>query len=166
MGSSKKYNRLILSLAVIVILAFAQNARGSDLKPSEINTIRNVSEEKQIHHNRGEAEDHYVIVYYFHGKFRCHTCKRIEQLTRKAVREFFEDEMGTGEVKLKIINVEEKENRHFTKNYKLFTRSVVISDIVNGKEKQWKNLQKVWELIYDEKAFKEYIRSEVKAYFS
>jgi len=36
--------------------------------------------------------------------------------------------------------------------------------MVNGKEKQWKNLQKVWELVHDEKAFKEYIRSEIKDY--
>jgi len=166
MGSSKKCNRLILSLAVILVLAFARNACGSEIKPSEIDTKSNSSEGEKSYQNIGEAEDHYVIVYYFHGKFRCHTCKRIEQLTRKAVREFFEDEMGTGEVKLKIINVDEKENRHFARDYKLFTKSVIISDIVNGKEKQWKNLQKVWELMHNEKAFKEYIHSEVKAYFS
>jgi len=43
---------------------------------------------------------------------------------------------------------------------------MIISDIVNGKEKQWKNLQKVWELIHNEQAFKEYIRREVSAYLS
>ncbi len=166
MGSSKKFNRLILSLAVILVLAFAQHACGSEIKPSEIDTKSNSSEGEKSYQNIGEAEDHYVIVYYFHGKFRCHTCRRIEQLTREAVREFFEDEIGTGEVELKVINVEEKENSHFTKDYQLFTKSVIISDIVNGKEKQWKNLQKVWELIHNEQAFKEYIRREVSAYLS
>ena len=65
---------------------------------------------------------------------------------------------------MKVINVDEKENSHFSKDYKLFTRSVVVSDIVNGKETQWKNLQKVWELVHNDEAFKKYIQDEIKAY--
>jgi plasmid maintenance system antidote protein VapI len=38
--------------------------------------------------------------------------------------------------------------------------------MINGKEQQWKNLQKVWELVHNEKAFKEYIHKEIKAYLS
>ena len=67
---------------------------------------------------------------------------------------------------MKVINVDEKENSNFSKDYQLFTRSVVVSDIVNGKETQWKNLQKVWELVRNEEAFKEYIQNEIKAYLS
>ena len=92
------------------------------------------------------------------------TCRRIEQLTREAVSKSFANEIGSGALQMKVINVEEPQNSHFSKDYKLFTRSVVVSDMVNEKEKQWKNLQKVWELVHDEKAFKEDIRSEIKDY--
>ena len=125
-----------------------------------------LSEAKGNDKDISDANDHRVIVYYFHGKFRCGTCKRIEQLTKEAVTESFANEIGTGLVEMKVINVDEKENRHFSKDYQLFTKSVVISDTVKGKETQWKNLQKVWELVHNEEAFKNYIRDEVKAYLS
>ena len=137
-SSAIKLNRLILCVVAVFSLAFAQQACGNEEKPSQDTGEFKLSEAKVNDKNISSTNGHRVIVYYFHGKFRCGTCKRIEQLTREAVREFFEDEIGTGKVKLKIVNVEEKGNRHFAKSYQLFTRSVVISDIVNGKEKQWK----------------------------
>jgi hypothetical protein len=85
-------------------------------------------------------------------------------LTKEAVAKSFAKEMKTGLVEMKVINVDEPENKHFTEDYQLFTRSVVVSDTVNGKEKEWKNLQKVWELVRNEKAFKKYIRDEINAY--
>ena len=164
MGSKKKFNRLMQCVAVILSLAFAQLACSSDEKPSEDAAKSDLSTGKGNTQLPGQVNGHQVIVYYFHGKFRCPTCKKIEKLTREAVSESFAQEMGSGAMQMKVINVEEPENSHFTKDYQLFTKSVVVSDIVDGKEKQWKNLQKVWELVHDEKAFKEYIRSEVNAY--
>jgi hypothetical protein len=125
---------------------------------------QSLSKETGIDKDANETNERHAIVYYFHGKYRCHTCKRIEQFTKEAVRDFFKDEIETGLIVLKVINVDEKENSHFSNDYQLFTRSVVVSQMVNGKEERWKNLQRVWELVRDEKAFKEYIRSEIKAY--
>jgi len=156
MGLEKRSNRLILCLAAILVFAFVQSVRGSEEKPSG-----NVSTS-----NPAEAKDHQVVIYYFHGKYRCFTCKRIERLTRDAVKDFFGDETSAGLVEMKVLNVDEPENKHFTQDYQLFTRSVIVSDIQNGKEKQWKNLQKIWELIQNDESFKEYIRDEIKAYLS
>ena len=163
MGSIKQFNRFILCIAVVLSLVFTQHACSND-KSSEDAAKHDISAEKGNIQHPGAATGHQVIVYYFHGKFRCSTCRRIEQLTREAVSENFGDAIGTGALQIKVINVEEPQNSHFSKDYKLFTRSVVVSDMVNGKEMQWKNLQKVWELVHDEKAFKEYIRSEIKNY--
>ena len=166
MGSNKKSSRLILYLAAILLFGFVQYACGTEEKPSETFSKNNLAEGKNSDQNMGEANNHQVIVYYFHGKYRCFTCKQIEQLTREAVVDFFDYEINTGLIELKVINVDELENRHFVKDYQLFTRSVVVSDIINGKEKQWKNLQKVWELVRNDEAFKKYIRNEIKAYLS
>jgi hypothetical protein len=166
MGSIRQLNRFMLCIAVIFFLAFAQHACSSDEKSSEDAAKSNTSAEKGNVQLTGETNGHQVIVYYFHGNFRCQTCRRIEQLTREAVSENFGAELSAGALEMQVINVEQPENSHFSKEYQLFTRSVVVSDMVNGKETQWKNLQKVWELVHNEKAFKEYIRSEVKAYLS
>jgi len=156
MGLKNKLSKLILCFLAIVMLASVQYSRGAEEKvPKPVST-----------NNSAEAKDHKVVVYYFHGNKRCHTCKRIEQLTREAVENFFNDEMSTGLVELKVINVDEPENKQFVKKYELFTKSVIVSDTQSGREKQWKNLQRIWELVHNDQAFKEYIRDEIKAYLS
>jgi len=159
-----KFNHLILCLIAVFFVVFVPQACGNDEKPSQGTGSLHLSEAKGNDKDMSGPDDHRVIVYYFHGEFRCGTCKRIEQLTKEAVTESFANEIKTGLVELKVVNVDEKENSHFSKDYQLFTKSVVVSDIVNGKEQQWKNLQKVWELVRNDKAFKEYIRTEIKAY--
>ena len=166
MGSNKKPKCLVLCLAAILLFSFFQYACGNEDKSTTTVSKSDLADQKGSDQNPGETNDHSVIVYYFHGKFRCGTCKRIEKLTKEAVTESFADEIRTGLVEMKVINVDEKENSHFNKDYKLFTRSVVVSDIVNGKETQWKNLQKVWELVHNEAAFKKYIQNEIEAYLS
>ena len=164
MEANSKMNHLILCLIALFFVAFGQQACGNEETSSQDTGNFKLSEDKGNDKDISDANNHRVIVYYFHGKFRCGTCKRIEKLTKEAVTNSFANEIRSGLVKVKVINVDEKENSHFSKDYKLFTRSVVVSDIVNGKETQWKNLQKVWELVRNDKAFKEYIRTEIKAY--
>ena len=167
MKANSKINHLILCLIAVFFVAFIQQACGNEEPPSQDTGNINLSDAKGNNDKDiSDANDHRVIVYYFHGKYRRGTCKRIEKLTKESVTESFANEIRTGLVEVKVINVDEKENSHFNKDYKLFTRSVVVSDIVNGKEKQWKNLQKVWELVNNAEAFKEYIRTEIKAYLS
>ncbi len=161
-----KLIHLLLCLIAVFFITFVQQACGNEENPSQDTGNFKLSEAKGNDKDISGANDHRVIVYYFHGKFRCRTCKRIEQLTKEAVTESFANEIRTGLVEVKVINVDEKENSHFSKDYQLFTRSVVVSDIVKGKEKQWKNLQKVWELVHNDEAFKKYIQNEIKAYLS
>jgi hypothetical protein len=110
-----------------------------------------------------EATDK-VIVYYFHGNYRCTSCMTIERYTRESVNASFAEELKSGQIEFRSINADSPANKHYVKDYNLFTRSVIISDMLQGKEKRWKNLQKVWELLHNEKNFKAYIKSEITAY--
>lgn len=166
MRANNKLSRFILFTVTVFFLAFTQYACSKDEKSSVDSAKSNISAEKPNVQLTGQATGHQVIVYYFHGNFRCATCRRIEQLTREAVSENFGAELSAGALEMRVINVEEPENSHFSNDYKLFTRSVVVSDMVNGKETQWKNLQKVWELVHQQKAFEDYIRDEIKSYLS
>jgi cell division protein YceG involved in septum cleavage len=103
-----------------------------------------------------------LIVYYLHGTFRCPSCNTIERLTKQAVEQGFADQISKGRIQLKILNIEEPGNEHFVLDYKLYTKSVILSDLKDDKEVQWKNLEKVWTLLHDEVKFIEYIQSEVK----
>jgi len=56
------------------------------------------------------------------------------------------------------------ENEHFVQEYSLYSQSVILSEMKDGKEVSWKNLIRVWELVQSEEKFKEYVQGEVKAY--
>ena len=102
-----------------------------------------------------------LIVYYFHTNFRCHSCITIEKLTRQAVTSGFASQLNSGRIEFKEVNVEDAGNEHFTDDYKLYTKSVILSDVKNGQEASWKNLDKVWKLLRDEQKFIDYIQTEV-----
>lgn len=105
-----------------------------------------------------------VVVYYFHGYTRCVTCRTIEALARGAVDDGFSSQLRNGGMEFRSINVEEPENEHFVQDYQLTTRSVVLVKYAGKKQKNWKNLDRVWELVRDADAFKQYVQSETKAF--
>lgn len=106
----------------------------------------------------------YVTVYYFHGNFRCVNCHNIEQYTKEAVEKYFRKELDTGKVVFKVINVETKGNEHFSNDYQLYTKSVILSLVNNGKEIKFENLANVWEYLRNKDAFHQYIKSEIEKY--
>lgn len=111
-----------------------------------------------------DLSDRSIVIYYFHTTNRCYSCTRLEKMTYLAVAEEFEQELGDGRVKFASVNVEQDENKHFIKDYRLFTKSVIVSDVVRGKEQRWKNLQRVWELLGDDEVFKDYVLQEIRLY--
>jgi hypothetical protein len=112
-----------------------------------------------------KPKDEVVVVYYFHGNQRCPTCFKLEKYSNEAVQSAFADALKNGKIVWKVINVEEKGNEHYAEDYKLYTKSVIVSVVKNGEEINWKNLDKIWELVPDETKFKEYITKEVRACF-
>lgn len=72
--------------------------------------------------------------------------------------------MKEGRVVWGLVNLDEPANKHYIDDYQLYTKSLIVSEIRNGKEIRWKNLAKVWELTNDKKAFIDYVQGEVRAY--
>ena len=105
-----------------------------------------------------------VIVYYFHGNFRCYSCRFIEKNTELTLKKYFDDALKSGQLVFKAVNVDKKENKHFIKDYQLYTKSVVLSLVRDGKEMKFKNLEKVWQLLRNEDKFYKYIREETQGF--
>jgi hypothetical protein len=110
------------------------------------------------------AAEHRVIAYYFHGNARCPSCLKIEAYTKEAIDSAFGEALKSGLLEWRVVNTDSSQNEHFLTDYQLFTKSVVVSDINDGKETQWKNLDKVWELLGDKDKFHSYIQSEVRPF--
>ncbi|MFH1453946.1 MAG: nitrophenyl compound nitroreductase subunit ArsF family protein [Armatimonadota bacterium] len=105
-----------------------------------------------------------VTVYYFHGNSRCANCIKIEKYVKEAVYGNFSKELKNKKLEFKVINVDEKKNNHFANDYKLYTKSVILSYDKNGKELEWKNLDKIWQLLGNKQAFQKYIVDEINSY--
>jgi hypothetical protein len=101
---------------------------------------------------------------YYHGNVRCPTCKKIEAYSQEAIETRFAKEIKAGKVAFRMVNYDEKGNEHFKKDYNLEAQSLIISEVKNGKELRWRNLEKVWDLTYDKEKFIAYVEAEVKAF--
>lgn len=110
------------------------------------------------------ADDVKIIAYYFHGNARCPTCHKMEQYTKEAIEENFKDELVNSLLVFKAVNIDEKENEHFVDDYQLYTKTLIISRVENGKEIQHKNLTKIWEYVRDKKKFFNYVTTEINNY--
>ncbi len=102
-----------------------------------------------------------VIVYYFHGSFRCPTCRNLEQYAKQAIQNNFKKELAEGKLIFKTVNVEEKENEHFVNDYQLYTKSLVLSLVKDNKEVKYKNLDKIWGYVRDKTKYMDYVKNEV-----
>jgi len=107
--------------------------------------------------------DH-VVVYYFHTNFRCTNCHNMETWTKEVVDNDFKAEQASGKIVLKIINTETKGNEHYMTDYNLYTKSVVLSLLKDGKQVKFTNLAKVWDFLRNSAKFKAYIKEEIANY--
>jgi hypothetical protein len=107
-----------------------------------------------------------IIAYYFHVTVRCTTCRTIEAYSREAILNHFKSDIDRGRIEWRVVNVQLPENKHFVKDYQLFTKSVVLVHIANGKEQTYKILNDVWELVGDKARFQAYVDKEVRGYLA
>ncbi|MFH1790389.1 MAG: nitrophenyl compound nitroreductase subunit ArsF family protein [Candidatus Omnitrophota bacterium] len=107
------------------------------------------------------AKDAHVIAYYFHGTFRCTTCHKLEQYSKEAIEDNFKDALVSGKLEFKVINVEDKGHEHYTNDYRLYTKSLILSLVKDGKEVKWKNLDKIWEYAGNKRKFIDYVKGGV-----
>jgi hypothetical protein len=111
-----------------------------------------------------KSQNSKVIAYYFHGTFRCSTCQTIEKYSHDAIYQYFPKELSTGKLEFKAVNVEEGETRHYIKDYKLFSKSLIIALYKDDKEVKWKNLKEVWIHAGDKEKFYQYVKDEVEGF--
>ena len=142
MGNVRKH-----VFVVFAVLIFLTGATGAAEKDAEI-----------------PSEREKVIVYYFHGTYRCPSCTKIEKWSYEAIKHSFLKALEEDRLLWKPVNVDKPENSHFVQEYSLFTKSLIITEMKGEKQTKWKNLDKVWRLLSDQEKFSAYVTQEVKNY--
>jgi len=105
-----------------------------------------------------------VVVYYFHGDFRCPTCTKMQELSEQAIKGAFATQLASGKLEFKEVNTDHAENAHFKKDYELYTKSLVMVAYKDGKQLAWKNCEKIWELVRNPVGFISYVQDEIRSY--
>ncbi len=143
---------LLLFVAASVAVLAVKEFRGTASKPEGRRAAAGIA---------GGAPGRGVIAYYFAGKVRCVSCRKIEALSRKAVEGGFPAEAADGRVRFLVVNVDEPGNRHFVEEYRLDGSGLVLVETRDGMPAAWKKLPDVWTLLDDEPRFLEYVRGNV-----
>ncbi|MBA4313175.1 MAG: hypothetical protein C0417_11160 [Chlorobiaceae bacterium] len=125
---------------------------------------KNLAKVKITQNKNPQVEDRKIVVYYFHRTMRCATCIKLEEYSDEAIKSGFASQLKNGKLEWKIINIEDAGNEHFENDYKLYSQSLVLIELQNGKQKRWKNLEKIWELVGTKEVYLRYVQEEVKSY--
>ena len=104
------------------------------------------------------------VAYYFHGSFRCRTCRTIEAYSEEAIRGGFADELASNHLAWRVVNIDQSENKHFARDFELVTRSLVLVEYRDGEVIRWENLKQVWQLVRDKERFLDYVRSSTRKF--
>jgi len=105
-----------------------------------------------------------VIVYYFHETIRCSTCMKFQAYSKATLDTYFSKDLKDGEVEWHVLNMDTPQNKHFVKQFKLFTKALVIEKVHDGKVVAWKNLEDIWSFTEDEAKFMNYVKTNIDAY--
>jgi len=145
-------NIFILTIAMLLaFFAFGFTAQLTNNEGIDTTETKETSQTSEI-----------VLAYYFHGDVRCATCRRLESYSHLAIETGFKEKIDDSTLIWKSVNFDEKANKHFIDDYKLYTKAVILSRVKDGKEIEWKNLDKIWNLVGNKDRFMDYVQSETQ----
>ena len=105
-----------------------------------------------------------IVAYYFHGNLRCKTCQMIEAYSEEAITQGFADELASGQLAWRVVNIDEAQNKHFVKDFELVTKSLVLVSFRDGEVVRFENLKLVWQLVRDKDGFLKYVRDGTREF--
>jgi len=88
----------------------------------------------------------------------------MEKYSREAIEANFKDALTSGKLEFLSVNVEDRGNEHFVNDYQLYTKTLILSLVKDGKEVKSKNLDKIWEYARNEQKFIDYVTSEISGF--
>ncbi len=107
-----------------------------------------------------------VAVYFFYNDIRCDVCLRLEAYAVEALKMHFADELASGAIQWRMLSMDDPENEHYLIDFELYSKSVVLVDPENGTPVRFKNLEDIWDLVYDKPAYIEYIRESIRDFLA
>ena len=161
----KRILTIVLVVFVVgsIVYMIVRENRAESITPGEPagEAVRERATPISVGAERTLKATHTLIVYYFLGNKRCPTCHKLENYAKEALETYFPEELGSGRIQWKPVNVDIAENEHFVEDYQLVTKAIILSAMTTGKETTWKNLNQIWDLVADKSRYMEYIHESI-----
>jgi len=165
----------LFSATLVVLIARSLDSQAaSQLEPQ----LTKIVEELQALRKQGglaaapvvptnpEMGDDGLVVYYFHGNFRCPTCRSIESQAQETVQTHFATQLKNGEITWRIANYERPAAKPLAEKFQIQMPVVVLARMKDGKIENWNRLDEVWGLVGDKPAFTRYVQGEIEKMLS
>jgi ATP-dependent protease HslVU (ClpYQ) ATPase subunit len=101
-----------------------------------------------------------IEVFLFHATQRCPTCIRIGQLSKATVEEKFPEQLKSGKIDFREINIDLPENKTLAEKFQAGGSALYINAIKNGVDNIEQDV-KVWSLVGNTTEFKNYLENKL-----
>ena len=81
---------------------------------------------KQVIDTEVDVSENTILVYYFHGSIRCHTCISVDEDTHKYLKELFPEKMDKSEIVFKSIDIDKKESPELIEKYEIYGQTLLL----------------------------------------
>lgn len=103
-----------------------------------------------------------IEVFVFHATSRCISCINIGKYSKAVIEEKFSEELNSGKITFREVNIDLPENFKMAKNYGVSGSALYINAIKDGKDYHEEDTT-VWRLVTNEVQMKSYFEAKLKS---
>jgi len=145
---------IILGIAVGAFLTVSRNDNALTRRQSQTATMMDSGSGKT------EQSADKIQIYLFYPSHRCSTCIAIGEYAEKTVNESFSNELASGKIEFREINIDLPENQVLVEKFQASGSALYINSIVDGQDNIVEDVD-VWRLTGDEAGFKSYLKGKI-----
>ena len=153
-------NKIIIGVIIIIISgAIMTVAKNNNQQPNAKTTDKteNTTQETSVKKIADKIE-----VYYFHRTARCYSCNTLSQYTRETIEQKFSEEIESGKIEFKEINIDLPENKGVATKFQASGSSLFINAIKDGQNNISQDTN-VWKFLSDKSQFENYLENKINS---
>jgi hypothetical protein len=103
----------------------------------------------------------YVELVYFHRTQQCYSCRYAGDTTKYTVETYFADELASGKLVFKKVDVQDKANASIAERYGAYGSSLFINEIIDGID-HIEPVTDIWYQIGDDDEFIQVVKDVIE----
>ncbi|OGI35668.1 MAG: hypothetical protein A2283_11750 [Lentisphaerae bacterium RIFOXYA12_FULL_48_11] len=149
------------ALFFAIALVYISVSPGKKTGSSNANTGVQESSSKEVEAEKTKPAEK-IQIFIFHATQRCVTCVNIGKYAQKTVEQKFPEELKSGKIEFREINIDLSENKELATKFKASGSALFINPIIDGRDNIKEDTQ-VWRLTSNEQTFSSYLSDKLNS---